>query len=91
MIDEKKKQLIEELIAHLEGSQADDLMGLVEKHKKPAIAIDIEAKPIGSDAKMDEAMGIKDSASEESAESPSEESAEMSDDELASLLKEYLH
>lgn len=63
MMDDRKKQLIEDLISHLEGSQSDDLMGLINKSKPPGMddamppdakgisvkKIDVIGKPEGGD------------------------------------------
>lgn len=101
---DKKKQLIEELIAHLEGSQADDLMSLIQSKKPPEMDIPGKGISVEKIDVMKPKGGMMDGESEpgedpkeESLESPAQESAEpgegaeMSDDELASLLKEYLN
>ncbi len=102
MLD-RKKQLIEELIQHLEGSQGDDLMNLVNKSKggledMPGV------KPKGISVEKIDVMkphaGLEDSPEEEASETPGEEQSEdaggmggddeMTDQELAELLKEFI-
>lgn len=95
---DRRTKLIEDLIQHLEGSQGDDLMGLIEKSKKPSVDVAImgDPKPDDFDSKVNDAIHPKDDAAEEASETPGEEMSEskgdddMSDEELAQLLKEYI-
>ncbi len=101
---DRTKQLIEELISHLDMAQGDDLMGLINKSKAPAPGMDEAGQPKGIsiakidvekpegnfDDKVNSAIGEAPKA--EGLESPSQEAGEgeMTDQELSDLLKEYL-
>jgi hypothetical protein len=94
-MDQRKKQLIEELIAHLEDSQGGDLAALMEESKpKP-----MEGLEAGGEVEKPEGVSIEkveieakpegeEPIAPEASESPT--APEMSDDELAELLKKYL-
>lgn len=104
MIDPKKKQMIEELIAHLEHSQGRDLAGLMDEAKaKPMDGLEPsgEASPLdvmGPDKDKDPALEVSkvsvipgaDEADKslDPMASPGED--EPSDEELAEMLKRFL-
>jgi hypothetical protein len=78
---DKKKQLVEELLAHLDESQGGDLAGLVEGAKPKAVSIEkIDVMPKHPmDTKVDDAIdhiGKSPLSGDESAEDPAEEASE---------------
>lgn len=99
---DRKKQLVEELLEHLDKAQGEDLGAMIKSRAAPK-GIEVEKvslmKPEAEDSlKEDIAEG---SPEHEAAESPAFEAAEhkadtigdeepLSDDELSELLKKYL-
>lgn len=102
MID-RTRQLIEELLEHLNNSQGDDLHSLVQASKKPMPADPVESdKPDGLAIEKVSVMGkpvdgcdddskmMADLGIKPGADDGAQED-DMSDDELKELLAKYLH
>lgn len=89
---DRKRQLIEELLQHLEKSDGDEFGALLESSKKPpmpeaAVEAPAELEAVEPDAMAPEAIeGVEAVAPEAQAGM----GGDMSDDELAELLKQYL-